>query len=116
MCSWAKIHTGCDVKIQPDLEKPRDQWSAHPMIDIIYKDIKDWQGMNKRQDPITKSMIIWLINSTKGKNLHCFTYIIIDFLIIGIQTGWRGVEWAQPKCQIKNGFYEFDKSSSKFVN
>ena len=48
--------------------------------------------MAKRQDPITKSMISWLNNSVTGKDPDCFTHTIIDFLIMGIQTGWRGVE------------------------
>lgn len=86
------------------------------MIDIIYKDTKDWQRMTKRQDLITKSMIIYLINSTRGKGLHCFTNVIIDFLIMEIQTKWRGVEWAQPKCPFINGFYKYSKLSSKCID
>ena len=66
--------------------------------------------MAKRQDPITKSMINWLINSVIGKDPDCLTHAIIDFLIMGIQTGWRGVEWAQPKDPTKHGFYEYDKA------
>ena len=60
------------------------------MIDIIYKNTKHWQGMTKRQDAITKSMIIWLINSVLGKDPDCLAHAIINFLIMGIQTGWRG--------------------------
>ena len=86
------------------------------MIDIIYNDKKHWQGMTKRQDPITKSMIIWLINSVLGKDPDCKTHAIIDFLIMGIQTGWRGVEWAQPQDPTKHGFYEYYKASSQFNN
>ena len=72
--------------------------------------------MTKCQAPITKSMIIWLIKSVTGKDHDCFTNAIIDFLIMGIQTGWRGVEWAQPKDPTKHGFYEYDKPSSPFEN
>ena len=57
------------------------------MIYIIYKDTKNWQGMIKRQDLITKSMISWLINSVAGKDPDYSTHAIIDFLIMGIQTG-----------------------------
>ena len=28
-----KIYTSCNIRIQPDLEKPGDQWLPHPMID-----------------------------------------------------------------------------------
>ena len=72
------------------------------MIDIIYKDMKNWQGMAKRQGLIAKSMIIWLINSVTGKDSDCFMHAIIDFLIMRIQTGWQGVEWAQPKDPTKH--------------
>ena len=48
--------------------------------------------MTKRQDWITKSMIIWLIKSAAGKDLDCFTSALCDFLIMGIQTGWQRVE------------------------
>ena len=58
MASWVKIHTSRDIRIKPDLEKPRNQWKEHPKLETIYKDTKNWQGMTKRQDPITKLMII----------------------------------------------------------
>ena len=41
MATWVKIHNGSDIRIKPNLEKTRDQWQQHPMIDIIYKDTKN---------------------------------------------------------------------------
>ena len=61
-------------------------------------------------------MIIWLIKCVTGKDPDCFTQAIINFLIMGIQTGWQGVEWAQPKDPTKHGFHEYDKPSSPFEN
>ena len=61
-------------------------------------------------------MIIWLINSVLGKDPDCITHAIIDFLIIGIQTGWRSVEWAQPQDPTKYGFYKYNKASRPFEN
>ena len=72
--------------------------------------------MTKRQDPITKSMIVWLIKSAAGKDPDCLTSALGDFLIMGTQTGWRGVEWAQPKDPEKYGFYMYDKPTSPFEN
>ena len=66
--------------------------------------------MIKRQDPTTKSMIIWLIKSAVRKDLDS---ALCDFLIMGIQTGWREVKWAQPK---EPTFYEYDKPTSPFEN
>ena len=116
MATYVKGHTGIDIRIKPDPEKPRDQWKEHPLLETIYKDTKNWQGMSKRQDPITKSMIVWLIKSVAGKDPDCFTSALCNFLIMGIQTGWRGVEWAQPKDPSRHGFYEYDKPSSPFEN
>ena len=72
--------------------------------------------MPKRQDSITKLMVNWLINSVQGKDPHCFTHTVIDFFIMGIQTGWQGVEWAQPKRPIKHGFFFYNKTCSTFEN
>ena len=116
MASWVKGHTGRDIRIKSDPEKPRDQWKQHPQLEHIYKDTKSWQGLTKRQDPLTKSMIVWLSDSAKGKDPDCFTNALVDFLIMGTQTGWRGVEWAQPKDPRKHGFYEYDKPTSPFTN
>ena len=85
-------------------------------LEHIYKDTKHWQGMTKRQDSITKSMIVWLIKSAVGKDPDCLTSALGDFLIMGTQTGWRGVEWAQPKDPEKYGFYMYDKPTSPFKN
>ena len=82
-----KIHTSTDIQIKPDPEKPRDQWKEHPLLETIYKDTKNWQGLSTRQDPITKSMIVWLIKSVAGKDPDGFTSALYDFLIMGIQTG-----------------------------
>ena len=114
IASWAKIHTSRDIQIKPDFGNPRDQWKEHPQLETIYKDAIILQGMIKRQDPITKLMIIWLIQSMAGKDCDCFTSVLCEFLIMGIQTGWWRVEWAQPKDWIKHGFYEYDKPSSPF--
>ena len=43
--------------------------------------------MTKRQDPLTKSMIVWLTNSAAGKDPDCFTGALVDFLIMGTQRG-----------------------------
>ena len=72
--------------------------------------------MTKRQDPITKSMIVWLIKSAARKDPDYLTNALGDFLILGTQTGWQGVEWAQPKDPKKHGFYMYDKPTSPFEN
>ena len=72
--------------------------------------------MTKRKDPIAKSMIVWLIRSVVRKDPDCPTSALRDFLCMGTQTGWRGVEWARPKDPKKHGFYMYDKPTSPFEN
>ena len=62
------------------------------MINIIYDDSKCWQGIPNCQAPISKSIIKYLRTNLTSDNSHSFTNAIIDFLIMGLQTGWRGVE------------------------
>ena len=56
------------------------------------------------------------MDSMVGKDPHCLVNALIDFLVMGTQTGWRGVEWAQPVDPVKNGFFLYDKKSSRFEN
>ena len=104
MASWLNIHTGRNIQIKPDPEKPCNKWKQHPQLEHIYKDTKNWQGMTKRQNPITKLMIVWLIRLAAAKDPDCLTSALGDFRIMGTQTGWRGVKWAQPKDPENRGF------------
>ena len=61
-------------------------------------------------------MIIYLMESMVGKDPRCFRNALVDFLIMGTQTGWRDVEWAQLLDPEKHSFYLYDKKSSQFTN
>ena len=52
------------------------------------------------------------MESMVGKDPHCFRNALVDLLIMGTKTGWRGVEWAQPLDPEKHGFFLYDKKSS----
>ena len=86
------------------------------MLKVKYNKTKYWQGIPNRQDPISKSMIKYLMDLMVGKDPHCLVNALIDFLIMGTQTGWRGVEWAQPVDSVMNGFFLYDKKSSSLEN
>ena len=116
MAAWVQGHTGRDIRIQQNLAIPSALWLPHPMFKVIYDDTKHWQGIPNRQDPVSKSMITYLMDSMVGKDPHCLVNALIDFLIMGTQTGWRGVEWAQPVDPTINGFFLYDKKSSRFEN
>ena len=56
------------------------------------------------------------MDSMVGKDPHYLVNALVDFLIMGTQTGWRGVKWAQPVDPGKNGFFLYDKKSIRFKN
>ena len=116
MVAWVQTHTCRYIRLETDISVAQHLWLLHPMFNIIYDDTKHWQGIPNCQDPISKSMIRYLRADLTGDDPHSFTNAIIDFLIIGFQTGWRGVQWAQPTCPGKDGFYLYDKPTSKFGN
>ena len=82
LVAWVQGHTGCDIWIQPNLAIMASQWLPHPILIVIYNDSKLWQGTPNHQDPISKSMIIYLIDLMVGKDPHYITNAIIDFLIM----------------------------------
>ena len=65
-------------------------------IKTVLRELKRWEKMPNRREPITKSMIEYIID--KGKSLYKENnnniYISLsDWLIIGLQTGFRRKEW-----------------------
>ena len=116
MASYVESYVGRDVRIQPSPGVPQYMWKRHPLIDIIFKDTKEWQGMPNRQDPITHAMIESLRKGAIGMHKHCHNSAIADWCTLGESTGYRGKEWCQTKDPIKNGYTLYDKPSAKFKN
>ena len=99
-------HTGQDIQFEAFSTAPEYLWKLHRTIEVIYEDTKQWQGIPNRQDPISKSMIDFLRDKVADKDLHCLTNAIVDVAIMGVQTGWRVIEWSQPTRPKKaKGFY-----------
>ena len=86
----------------------------NPCLDImgnVSKEIKDilnelkrWESMPKRREPMTKEMISYIIDkgeklkSTNPDNIYT---VLSDWLIVGLQAGFRRKEWAQDKTYLK---------------
>ena len=87
--------------VNPCLDIMGNQFNG---IKTVLKELKRWEKMSNRREPITKSMIEFIIN--KGKTLykdnHNNLYTSIsDWLIIGLQTGFRRKEWAQDRTSLQ---------------
>lgn len=62
-------------------------------------------------------MLDFLRNKVAKKEPHCLTNAIIDFAIMGVQTGWKVIKWSQPTCPKKaGGFYIYDKPTNILKN
>ena len=98
------------LKAASDLSIPFQM--MNPTVDIQAKEskfIKDimheahrWESMPKRREPITKDMVSFI--RTKGSSLslqdNIYT-VMSDWLTLGLQTGFRRIEWAQDKTYLQ---------------
>ena len=116
MANYVEQSTGRDIRLQPLPGAPSYMWKLHPLIEAIYKDTKEWQGIPNRQDPITHSMVEYLREEAYDKHTHCHDDATADWCTIGESTGYRGKEWCQTRDPTKHGFTLYDKPSSKFTN
>ena len=74
--------------------------------------------MPNRREPVTKYKVGYLID--KGASKHSDNYVAAtaDWLILGLQAGFRKVEWDQERTRVnKHGTYKrnIDGSSSAFI-
>ena len=72
-------------------------------INNIMTELKRWECIPNRREPVTTQMIEYIIK--KGKSLHksdpdnIYT-ALSDWLILGMQSGFRRKEWAQDRSQM----------------
>ena len=74
-------------------------------IKSILTEIKRWEKVPNRKEPVTKDMINYVIS--KGKTLYKnnpnnIYSVLSDWLVLGQQTGFRRKEWAQDRTYFKN--------------
>ena len=102
-----------------------------PLLDItgkrskyvtdVLNEIKRWEQVPNRREPLTKSMINYIIKKGKSfsTNINDNLYSAIgDWLILGLQSGFRRKEWAQDKTHLskfKDIQRNVDKSPAAFI-
>ena len=90
-------------------------------INDIIKELKRWETIPNRREPVTKVMIEYII--VKGKSLSKTNPDNIysslgDWLVLGEQTGFRRKEWAQDRTYLKKNKdiqRNIDGSSAAFI-
>ena len=69
--------------------------------------------MSNRREPVTKDMVVYLIDkgATKYSNNH--VAVTADWLILGLRASFRKAEWAQDRTHVNmNGTYKYNINGS----
>ena len=88
--------------------------------DIIHE-LKRWESMPNRREPITKEIIKYILDKGKGlqkTNPDNIYSALGDWLVLGEQTGYRRKEWAQDRTYLKKHKdiqRNIDGSSAAFI-
>ena len=72
-------------------------------IKDILHEVKRWEIMPNRREPITKDIISYIVNKGEGmkkSNPHNIYATLGDWLILGLQSGFRRKEWAQDHTHL----------------
>ena len=105
MCTIRKY-----LKATSDLSIPFQM--MNPTVDIQAKEskfIKDilhethrWESMHKHREPITKDMVSFIRTKGSFLSLQDNIYTVLNnWLTLGLQTGFRRIEWAQDKTYLQ---------------
>ena len=86
---------GRDICLDPDPNAHYTKWKQHRMLDYVYDYQKKIDGRKRKKEPITKRLIQYMIDKNKEGNPNRLAKALIDWLILGLTTGYRGVEWCQ---------------------
>ena len=90
-------------------------------ISDVINEIKRWEVMPNRREPLTKPIIKYIIEKGKtlaSKSTDNMYSALSDWLILGLQSGFRRKEWAQDKnhlAKYKDVQRNVDKSPSAFI-
>ncbi len=75
----------------------KDTGKEHAFIGLILKEIERWENMPNRREPVTKTMVKHLQGSCKRHHKDHLDDALADWMIVGLHTGYRRIEWAQEK-------------------
>jgi hypothetical protein len=69
-------------------------------ITVITDEVKRWENMPNRREPLTVDMIHYAALQCNKTRLFCIENVMYDWSVIGIYTGPRLTEWAQHNSGI----------------
>ena len=100
------LKAAADLSIRSDITNPclntNGKVSEH--IKSIINEVKRWESMPDRREPMTKQIIEYIYNkgiAQKKINPYNIHSAIADWFILGLQSGFRRKEWAQDRTYMK---------------
>ena len=106
---YSQQSCGRDICLDPDPNKDKKEWTTHKMIRYIQNHRKKTKGRKQKKDPVTKRMISYLRKISKRRHEDNLTEALVDWLVLGLTTAYRGIKWCQTKDPTK-------QNSSGFKN
>ena len=89
-----KLHEG---KPYPDPRIDVSTGKTHHAITQIKDEVKRWENMPNRREPLTKGMLTRLSLLVTTSLFFSLLYVLLDWFVLGIHTGFRLSEYAQKK-------------------
>jgi hypothetical protein len=86
-----------DVRVYPEADVDPSRWKEHPHFEALLKKVRRWQGIKNRQEGLTKTMVAALRRKHAGDSWDSHNQSLVDWLVIGLHTGYRRCEWAQAQ-------------------
>jgi hypothetical protein len=103
---------GRDVRCFEEPDKPHWQWKEHPFFDTRLKEVRRWQGIKNRQEAVTKTMVNLLRQWVQEQDNNSHDKALLDWLIVGLYTGFRAIEWLQEKACSKEADFRIAEEVS----
>jgi len=70
---------------------------THHSIQQVKDELKRWENMLNRRDPLTKVKLVQLALMIQSMLLFSLLYVLLDWLVLGIHFGFPLTEYAQKK-------------------
>jgi len=84
-------------KPYPDPRLDLSTGQTHHIIKQVTDEVKRWENMPRRRDPLTKGMILRLALLAPTALLFSLLFVLLDWFVLGLHTGFRLSEYAQKK-------------------
>jgi len=86
-----------NTKSLPDPRTDITTGKTHHSITAVKKELRRWESMPNRRDPLTKGMIMRLAMMIVPGLFFSLIYVLLDWFVLGLHTGFRLTEYAQRK-------------------